>query len=260
VRNYGLSRLLVLLGFYCFSLPLMAASWASFAPVQEALQGIEPQTSGLQLDLPLVSEDGASVPLAVRFQGELVAEDQIKTLRVFATGNPNPEIIDFHFQDSRVLPDLATRVRLNESQTVIALAISESGQAWVTEREVRVTVSGCLMRSDEDAEAGMQNPRIALPRRMSAGQPAEIRTLINHPMETGLREDEQGNLLSQNLVESLTLQLDGKQAFKATFHTGTSANPYLRLQVKLPASAEAIFTWRDQQGQQVAEERSFNLR
>ena len=255
-----LNRWFLVLWVSLYSLPLMAASWTSFAPVQEALQGVEPQTSGLELDLPLVSEDGSSVPLTVRFQGQLAAEDQIKTLRVFSTGNPNPEVIDFHFQDSRVLPNLATRVRLNASQTVIALAISESGQAWVTERDVRVTVSGCLMRSDEEADAGMQNPRIALPRRMSAGQVAEIRTLINHPMETGLREDEQGHLLPQKLVESLTLQLDDEQAFQATFHTGTSANPYLRLQVKLPESSEASFIWRDQQGRQLEEERSLELR
>lgn len=258
--NHGLRRLLVFVLVSLFSLPLLAASWTSFAPVQEALQGAEPQTSGLQLELPLVSEDGAAVPLTVRFNGELPADDPIKSIRLFATANPNPEIMDLHFQDSRVLPDIATRVRLNESQTVIALAMSESGKAWVTEREVRVTVSGCLMRSDEDAEAGMQNPRIALPRRIAAGQAAEIRTLINHPMETGLREDESGQRVPQKLVESLALQLNNEEAFKATLYTGTSANPYLRLQVKLQEDTHADFIWTDQQGKQLQESRSLNLR
>ncbi|SFB98533.1 sulfur-oxidizing protein SoxY [Marinospirillum celere] len=239
---------------------VLASSWQSFEPVKKFLDGSQPATSGLKLDLPLVSEDGSSVALEVSFEGQLKSGDQLESIHVFSTGNPNPEIIEFHFMDPRVLPKVATRVRLNETQTVIAVAKSREGATWVTEREVRVTVSGCLMRSDEDAEAGMQNPRIALPRRMSAGQALDVRTLINHPMETGLREDAQGKLIDQNLIEAFRLQLGGETVFRAGLHTGTAANPYIRVQLKLDTSTPAVFSWKDQQGQEVQEEREFQLR
>lgn len=243
------------------SLPgtLLAAQWQSFAPVQQALQGSQPATDGLTLDLPLVSEDGSAVPLSVTFSANLPQGDSLKSLRIFSTGNPNPEVIDFIFHDPGVVADLSTRIRLNESQTVIALATSESGKTWITEREVRVTVSGCLMRSDEQADGGMQNPRIALPRRLQANQVIEIRTLINHPMETGLRRNSEGVLLPQNLIKNMQLLLDQQPALEARFYTGTSANPYVRLNLKLAASSKAAFIWQDQQGQNLIEQRELQL-
>ncbi len=242
------------------SLPAFAERWESFLPVQQLLDGRTPKTEGLNLDLPLVSEDGSAVPLAISFSGQLQAGDRLQSLRVFATANPNPEVIDFRFADERLLPDLATRIRLNETQTVIAVAETSQGQVWVAAKEVRVTVSGCLMASEQQGEPAMQTPRVALPRRMSAGRPLEVRTLVNHPMETGLRETGDGERAPQALVESLSLYLDGEQAWQARFYTGTAANPYVRLKLQLPKPAAAAWVWRDQQGQEVSQERKLEVR
>ncbi len=238
-----------------FTPGLWAASGHPSAPVNELLQGREPQTQGLILDLPLISEDGSAVPLEVHFEGTLSADDQLQAISIFASANPNPEVIEFHFHSAQALPQAATRIRLNESQTVWAVAISEQGHTWIAQREVRVTVSGCLMRGDDAATAGMHNPRIAVPRRMTAGQPLELRTLINHPMETGLRENTAGELVPKDLVTRLTLELDGEPAFTARFHTGTSANPYVLLSVQLAQPRQAEFIWIDQHGETVSETR-----
>lgn len=257
---FRLARTLLNLVVACaFSLPALAASWQQFAPVQQALNGQAPETQGLQLDLPLVSEDGSAVPLSVRFTGNLAADDSLASIRIFATGNPRVEVIDFLFQDASAIADLSTRIRLNESQAVIALATSRSGRHWVVERDVRVTVSGCLMRSDEQADGGMQNPRIALPRRIQKGQTFEVRTLLNHPMETGLREGSDGRLLPQNLVRSLQVQLDGQPVFETRFHSGTSANPYVRFNLNAQTSTAASFIWTDQQDRQIIEQRNLQL-
>ncbi|SFX73455.1 thiosulfate oxidation carrier protein SoxY [Marinospirillum alkaliphilum] len=259
IHTRFLLPLAALLLAFLISLPLQAASWQQFAPVQAQIKGT-PASEGLQLELPLVSEDGSAVPLSVRFTGSLAEGDQLESIRIFATANPNAEIIDFIFHDARSLADLSTRVRLNETQNVIALATSRNGRQWVAEREVRVTVSGCLMRSDEQADAGMQNPRIALPRRLQAGQPIEIRTLISHPMETGLRKAADGKLLPQNLIHNMVLELDQQPVFEARFYTGTSANPYVRLHLKTDQNAMARFRWTDQQKQQLEEAREISLR
>lgn len=251
--------LLNLVALGAFSLPAMATSWQQFAPAQQVLNGNTPGTQGLQLDLPLVSEDGSAVPLSVKFTGHLAADDSLASIRIFATGNPRAEVIDFLFQDASALADISTRIRLNESQTVIALATSRSGKHWVAERDVRVTVSGCLMRSDEQADGGMQNPRIALPRRIQKGQAFEVRTLLNHPMETGLREGSDGKLLPQNLVHSLQVQLGDKPVFETRFHSGTSANPYVRFNLNTQNSATARFIWTDQQDRQLVEQRDLSL-
>ena len=238
-----------------FTPGLWAASGHSLAPINELLQGREPQTQGLILDLPLISEDGSAVPLELSFEGALSADDRLQAIYIFAGANPNPEVIEFHLHSAQALPRVATRIRLNESQTVWAVAISEQGHTWIAQREVRVTVSGCLMRGDDAATAGMHNPRIGVPRRMTAGQPLELRTLINHPMETGLRENAAGELVPKDLVTHLAVELDGEPAFTARFHTGTSANPYVLFNVKLEQPREAEFVWTDQHGQTVSETR-----
>ena len=240
-------------------LSLLAAEPAEFAPVAELLAGSTPQTAGIKLDLPSVSEDGSAVAVGIQFDGQLEPGDRLASLHLFATENPRPELITFRLLSDQTLPDFNTRIRLNESQQVIAVAVSEQGHSWVSAKDVRVTISGCLVRDpDEQVATGMQNPRIALPRRVKAGEPMELRTLISHPMETGLRPDADGSLIPQNLVQSLQLAIDEQPALEVQFANGTAANPYVRLVVQ-PEGKELGFRWQDQQGEEVVEKRQLPL-
>lgn len=236
-----------------------AANPVEFAPVASLLAGTTPEQSGLTLDLPSVSEDGSAVPVGVQFSGELAAGDRLVSLHLFATENPKPELIALRLLTEQALPDFNTRIRLNESQQVIAVALSEQGQSWVSAKDVRVTISGCAV-PDENAVVGtqMENPRIALPRRIQTGAPVELRTLISHPMETGLRSGHDGNLIPQNLVQSLQLAIDEQPALEVQFANGTAANPYVRLVVQ-GSGKELGFRWRDQQGVEVVEKRQLSL-
>lgn len=253
-----MSRLLLAL-LLSTPLSLLAAEPTEFAPVAELLAGSTPQTAGLKLDLPSVSEDGSAVAVGIQFEGQLEPGDRLASLHLFATENPRPELIAFRLLSDQTLPDFNTRIRLNESQQVIAVAVSEQGHSWINAKDVRVTISGCLVRDpDEQVVAGMQNPRIALPRRIKAGEPVELRTLINHPMETGLRPDADGSLIPQNLVQSLQLAIDEQPALEVQFANGTAANPYVRLVVQ-GEGRELNFRWQDQQGEEVVEKRQLPL-
>lgn len=238
---------------------LAAGNPVEFPPVAELLASSVPQQAGLRLDLPSVSEDGSAVPLGIQFDGELQPGDRLASLHLFATENPKPELIDFRLLSEQTLPDFNTRIRLNESQTVIAVAISEQGQSWVSAKDVRVTISGCLVREDElVTDIQMENPRIALPRRIQPNQPVELRTLINHPMETGLRSAPDGSPIPQNLVQHLQLTIDQEPALEVQFHNGTAANPYVRMLVQ-GQGKDLGFRWQDQQGVEVVEKRQLPL-
>lgn len=250
-------RLVVL---YTFLLSLLVmplqvfADWQRFAALKEKIQDMTPIESGLELTLPLVADDGSAVPLKVAFKGSLAENEHITRLWILADRNPNPDVIDFEISEHIPRIELSTRIRLGESQTVYALAQSNQGNLWLAQQEVRVTVSGCLMSGDDTtAETVMSQPRVALPRNPVAGEAAELRTMINHPMETGFREDEQGNLIAQQLVESLQVTRADQPVITANFHTGTSANPFVAF--FLDQFDELMFTWTDQQGQQLSEQR-----
>lgn len=238
-----------------FLLVLMTATavadqrWQREDAVMSALDGRVPVLKGLALELPLVAEDGSSVNLAVKFTGSLEPGEYIHTVRLFAPGNPRPEVADYSLSAHATPVDIATRVRLSESQQVVALAITSQDRAFIATRDVRVTVSGCLVGTGEQAAMTMQNPRVAFAGQASKGQPLTVRTLINHPMETGLRPDgESADEVGQQLVESLTATLNGETVFSSRFYTGTSANPYVQFRITPEQAGELQLTWQDQNG------------
>lgn len=232
------------------------ATASTFAPAQQLLRGRTVQAAGLELDVPALSENGGAVPLGVAFRGVLPAGETIVAIHLLATRNPNPGLLSFDLPGDRVLPDFATRVRLAESQTVIAVALGSKNSAWVAQRKVQVTVSGCLGGGEAAQSEGLRAPRIALARPTKAGGPIEVKALVQHPMETGLRPGTDGKLLAQNLVRDFTLRLGERPVLTARFQTGTSENPYLRFLLQpAPASGPAVFTWTDQNGRALREER-----
>lgn len=229
---------------------------AAFAPAQQLLRGRTLLGTGLELELPALSENGGAVPLSVAFRGTPPAGETVVAIHLLATRNPNPGLLSLELHGDRVLPDFATRVRLAESQTVIAVALGTKNSAWVAQRKVQVTVSGCLGPGEAAPNESMRSPRIALARNPKAGGPIEVKALVQHPMETGMRPGSDGKPLPQNLVRDFTLRLGERPALTVRFQTGTSENPYLRFLLPPPSATEAaVFTWTDQAGRTLREER-----
>ncbi len=222
--------------------------WERLDVVRDLLDGAQPSTDGIKLDLPMVSEDGSAVSLAVSVDSRMDDDDYVESIHLFGAGNPSPEIAVFRFSPRAGKADVSTRVRLNESQTVIAVARTNRGEFKVASRDVRVTVSGCLTENGDAEGQGMERPRVRVPGNLRADSPAEILTIINHPMETGLREDGDGNVIPRRIVERFQATLDGESVFEAELHQAMSANPYLRFHIR-PQSGELRLEWTEDTGE-----------
>ena len=230
-----------------------AQAWERLEAARKVVGDAKPQTDGLVLELPLVSEDGSTVPLTVRAESPMTDDSYIQSIHLFATRNPSPEIAEFEFTPLAGIAQVATRVRLNETQTVIAVARTNKGVVLTASREVRITVSGCFSRADTYETSQEMQARVRLPEKAQAGKPAEVLTLINHPMETGLREGADGKVLPQRIIETFETTIDGVPVLKATLHRSLSANPYLRFYVAPKASGKIAFKWTEDTGR-VAEQ------
>ncbi|MCE9682563.1 thiosulfate oxidation carrier complex protein SoxZ [Halomonas alkalisoli] len=253
----GMAAAVAAIGLAGLATPALAEGpWQRLDAARSVLGDAEPATQGLVLDLPHVSEDGASVALTVGFDGELADDDYITRIDLFATANPSPEIATFHLTPLSGKPEISTRVRLNETQQVIAIATSHQGERFATAREVRITVSGCLMRNGGDQPEPLSNPRVSVPSRFTAGQPEAVRTLINHPMETGLREGADGEIVPRHIIERFTVSLNGATAFEAELHQSISASPYLLFYLSPEEDGEALFEWQDDTGASATHEAS----
>lgn len=239
--------------------PLALADWQRFEAVREAVGEATPRAQGLTMELPLVSEDGSAVPVTIKVDSPMRTDQYIESIQIFADGNPNAEVVDFLLTPRVGRAEVSTRIRVNESQTIWAVARSNTGEVWVTSRDIRVTVGGCLMTAEDNSSVLLSQPRVALPRAFRAGNADEVRTLVTHPMETGLREGPNGDVLPRRLVESLTVSIGGETALTVRMHTAVSANPYMRFFLAPQESAEAIFVWQEDSGFSVSSTHSLTV-
>jgi sulfur-oxidizing protein SoxZ len=95
----------------------------------------------------------------------------------------------------------------------------------------------------------MNTPRIRLPQTVKAGEPFEIRTLIDHPMETGLRQ-QGGQSMARRMITRFEASVDDELLLAADLRNGTSANPYLAFFARLDRSATLSFVWREEDGRE----------
>ena len=94
----------------------------------------------------------------------------------------------------------------------------------------------------------MQQPRIRIPRSARPGEVIEIRTLIEHPMETGLRTDPAGQAVPRGMLSRFVVRMNSEEVFAADLRNGTSANPYHVLFVRVARSSDFEFVWTDEAG------------
>ena len=92
-------------------------------------------------------------------------------------------------------------------------------------------------------------PRVRVPRSAEAGEVITIKTLISHPMESGLRKDKQGNLIPRRIINKFQVTFNGELAFGADLEPAVSANPYFEFQMTVPETGTVKFVWHDDNGE-----------
>lgn len=82
------------------------------------------------------------------------------------------------------------------------------------------------------------------------GDVTEVKTLINHPMETGLRKDSKTKkVIPAEFIQEVTCEHNGKNVLTALWGTAISKNPYLKFKFKGGSSGDILkISWVDNQG------------
>jgi sulfur-oxidizing protein SoxY len=118
------------------------------AQLEEAIRevtGGAPLRSGkVKLDLPPLVDNGNTVPLTVTVDSPMSAADHVKAIYVFTEKNPQPKVIGVHLGPRAGRAQLATRARIADTGSVIAVAQMSDGSFWIDRVEVVVTLSACL--------------------------------------------------------------------------------------------------------------------
>lgn len=83
-----------------------------------------------------------------------------------------------------------------------------------------------------------------------AGDVADVKVLMNHPMETGLRKDAKtGQLVPAHYIQEVTATVNGAAVLNAEIGGGVSKNPYLGFKVRgAKAGDKVVVSWSDNKG------------
>ena len=122
-----------------------SATPASMRAAIRRVVGEAPVTKGrLKIDLPPLIENGNAVSLTVAVESPMTVEDHVKAIYVFTEKNPQPNVISVQFGPRAGRATFSSRIRLADSQKVIAIAQMSDGSFWSDEIEVIVTLAACL--------------------------------------------------------------------------------------------------------------------
>jgi len=81
------------------------------------------------------------------------------------------------------------------------------------------------------------------------GDVVQVRVLMSHPMETGLRKDADGQLVAAHFIELVTFTYGNRTVLSAQWGPAVSRNPYLSFKVRGAAKGEKIkISWLDSKG------------
>jgi sulfur-oxidizing protein SoxY len=121
---------------------------ATAAEMQAAVAGVigkaRLNVGKVKLDIPPLVENGNTVPCVVRVESPMTTADHVKAIHVFAERNPQPYVIGVQLGPRAGRASVATRIRLRDSQFVLAVAELSDGSFWSDRLNVIVTQGACL--------------------------------------------------------------------------------------------------------------------
>ncbi|MEQ8504650.1 MAG: thiosulfate oxidation carrier protein SoxY [Rhodospirillales bacterium] len=150
--SVSLSRRQALKGASAFALTLVAAgllapqAHADAKMVEEAIKKLvkgTPEEGKIKLDLPQIAENGNTVPVGFEVDSPMSKDDYVKSVHVFAEGNPSPDVASFQFTPACGKAACSTRMRMRGTQNVVVVAEMSTGKVYMAKQQVKVTIGGC---------------------------------------------------------------------------------------------------------------------
>jgi len=101
------------------------------------------QTGKVRLEVPPLVENGNTVPMTVSVANPMTANDYVKSIHVFNEKNPQPNIGNFYLGPRAGRAQVSTRIRLADSQKIVAIARLSDDSFWSVSVDVVVTLAAC---------------------------------------------------------------------------------------------------------------------
>jgi sulfur-oxidizing protein SoxY len=123
--------------------PLEATPATLNAAIRNVVGEAQVRTGKVKLDIPPLVENGNTVPMTVSVESPMSEQDYVKSIHVFNEKNPQPNIGNFYIGPHAGRAQVATRIRLADSQKVVAIARLSDDSFWSVSTDVVVTLAAC---------------------------------------------------------------------------------------------------------------------
>lgn len=117
-------------------------------PFEDALKAIAgdkeiKDSDKVKLTVPEIAENGAVVPVKVAVESPMDEKNHVKSIHILNTKNSNARCADVMLTPANGEAKFASRVKLAESQDVVAVAAMSDGTFMKAGKSVKVTIGGC---------------------------------------------------------------------------------------------------------------------
>jgi len=112
--------------------------------IEAVTRGAKINTGKVTLDIPPLVENGHTVPLSVTVDSPMTDADHVRAIHIFNENNPQPHVLYANLGPRSGRALLSTRIKLNASQRIVAIAELSDGGFWSGAAEVVVTLAACV--------------------------------------------------------------------------------------------------------------------
>jgi sulfur-oxidizing protein SoxY len=106
--------------------------------------GVKVNQGRVKLEIPPLVENGNAVPCAVAVDSPMTPADHVRAIHVLNEKNPQPNVISAKLGPRAGRASISTRIRLSDTQKVLAIAEMSDGSFWSHQVEVIITLGACL--------------------------------------------------------------------------------------------------------------------
>ena len=114
------------------------------AAIRDAFGDVPIEEGKVKVTLPDLTENGNSVALSVEVDCAMTEEDYVQSIHVFSEKNPLPDIATFYLNAQSGRARVTTRIRLADSQSIVAVATMSDGTLWRGSAKSIVTLAACV--------------------------------------------------------------------------------------------------------------------
>ena len=124
--------------------PARATSESMAGAIKAFIGEAEVREGRVTLEIPPLVENGNSVPLTVKVDSPMTPQDFVKAIAIFNERNPQPNVALFYLNPRAGRATVSTRIRLGDSQNIVAIAQLSDGTFWSDKAELIVTLPACV--------------------------------------------------------------------------------------------------------------------